>query len=105
MTEHLSHEDFVLAQRAEAARIAQDVLDGRLSVLEGARLIVRGGMAEDDPDFKKLVLVDEEAESLPVGSERRNWLHEALERKAAELVKTEEWAREVAFNALRNIAT
>src|SRR5262245_35975896 len=108
MPESLSREGYVLAQRSRAAQIAQDALSGRVGVLEAARWIVRGGGLEldpHDPDYAALALVEDETSALPIGSERANWASSALEQKAGEIARAEEWAREVAWEALRNVAT
>jgi hypothetical protein len=106
MSEKLTHQEYVAAQRAEAVRVAREALAGNLSVLEAVRMIVRRDLEveEDDPDISLLESIEDQTEELPIGAERQNWLPEALERKAREVADAEEWAKNSAIDALRNIA-
>jgi hypothetical protein len=107
MPEQLTHQEYVAAQRAHAAAVARDAVAGRLTVLEAVRLIGSSHELEleGDSDLAALDIVRDDTESLPIGSERQNWLPDALVRKGDEVAKAEEWARGVALEALRNIAS
>jgi hypothetical protein len=56
--------------RKEIGQIARQLLDGRLSFIEGSRLILRLGRQADlpdrDPDLTRFVAIDSETDSLPV---------------------------------------
>lgn len=95
-----------LAQRS-IAETAHDILSGKLSYLDAARKFVNllrmAGVSEDDSDFVPFVLIDSECDHLPIGRQREFWSAEALERKAPELARGEEWARRTAEEHVRNL--
>src|SRR5690348_1498703 len=79
---------------------SRDLLESRLGILEVARQLVALGhsvRAEHDPDFITFTAIDSESDHLPVGSFRREWAPDALERKDAEIRALEERWRDDAF--------
>jgi hypothetical protein len=102
------HAEYVASQRRRVAEIASDVLGGRVSMIEGARLLTslchEIEVAEDDPDLLALVTIESETDALPVGAERANWSIRGLTQKQPELSDAEAWAMEAGAEACRNLA-
>jgi hypothetical protein len=86
--------------RCRIADTARAILQREVSYLDGARLILenRGPaeLPEGDSDMAVFALIESETENLPFGSQRQHWSPEALERKAPEVSRAEEWARSTA---------
>jgi hypothetical protein len=104
---HPTHEEYVAQQRSFAASVAQKVLAGEMTALEGARILSRLDgldLDEEDEDLGRLRLVDDETEALPIGEGQAQWAPEALRAKAAELEHAELWARDVALECFRRLA-
>ena len=69
--------------KEKAIKTARAVLDGKMGIIEGARLL--STLAPDlvpdwkvDPDFLVLAALDSETDDLPVGKERKLWDATAL---------------------------
>jgi hypothetical protein len=107
MTERMSHSEFVASQRRRVAEIADQMLGGKLGVIEGARLLsgLRHAVevADNDPDFVVFVAIDSETDHLPVGGQRQLWNAEALKRKDSEIARAEAEAKEDSIEACRNL--
>jgi hypothetical protein len=105
----MSHEEYVLSQRAHVATICEDMLTGATSIILGSRQVTRlrfeVGLrdAERDPDFETFVAIDSETDQLPVDKERANWADYALARKVEEIRRAELLYKEVAFSACRSL--
>jgi hypothetical protein len=107
----MSHSEWVASQRREAADIARRVIDGKATVLEGAKLIASltgldfpaghsgGAHAET------MRLIESETETLPIGAQRDLWSQAALDAHAAELATAEQWARGIAWSAFEWFAS
>ena len=84
-----------LAARSIIAEAAAAVLDGRLGVLEGARVIAWHRFAVDpeqsDDDLLGIAGVESQTDHLPLGPERWTWPSAMLDDKESEI------AREAAF--------
>lgn len=99
MSKHITHAAYILSVRKRVVDTARSMLDGKLSFLEGARLLsslrheadVRG----DDADFLTFVVIDSETDALPIGMVRQFWSQHALENLATEIVEAELWAKEL----------
>ena len=69
--------EFQRHQGQRVVSVATDMLSGRLSFLEGARLLshlrVALRLPVDDPDFLPFVATDSETDHLPLGDVRRFW--------------------------------
>jgi hypothetical protein len=102
MTERMSHEEYVTMQRRRVAKLARDILAGDVDVLDGSSKIVslrdELDIDRDDEDLMAFVVVDSEADALPVGAEARNWSQDALDRKKPELQRARTWAFDVVLN-------
>jgi hypothetical protein len=91
--------------RRIAAR-TRDLLEGRLGVIAAARefaeleFLVR---ASDDPDFITFNAIRSQADHLPIGPERQHWSASALTREDKEIEAVEDFYRERAFAAARNL--
>jgi hypothetical protein len=104
LSERLTHERWLEQCGARARGLALDALDGRRSVIEVARLIVRENALADeaDPVWAALALVESETEGLPVTPEEwSQWHPDVISEKRAEVARAESWARETALDALR----
>ena len=75
---------------------ALDLVEGRLSVIESARVLSKltywSGL-DTDPDLVTFVAIDSETDTLPVGEVRKYWAAHALEREDVEIAKAEELYR------------
>ena len=89
--------EFQRHQTQRVVSVATDMLSGRLSFLEGARLLshlrVALRLPVDDPDFLPFVATDSETDHLPLGGVRRFWSAEALARLQSEIQSAESNAR------------
>lgn len=85
--------------RRDIALLAAAVLAGTAPTLDGCRRLVQrlwsASVAQDDPDFLVLRVVDSETDALPVGTERRHWSDEALARIEPEIQAATAWARPI----------
>jgi hypothetical protein len=85
---------------------ANELIEGRIGVLEAARKITLYRFrlrAEKDTDFITFVAIDSETDHLPIGIVRQHWVGEALEKKDLEIEKTETHFRDRALKAARNL--
>jgi hypothetical protein len=101
---HPTHEEYVGQQRSFAVSVAQKVLAGEMTALEGARILSRLDgldLDDEDEDLCCLRLVDDETDELPIGEVRRLWAPEGLRAKARDIEQAELWAREIALNSFR----
>jgi hypothetical protein len=83
---------------------AEDLVAGRLAVIEAARALARlifWTRGQADPDLAVFTRIDEENAFLPVGPERSQWAAHALEREDAKILALEERWREEALRAAR----
>src|ERR1700749_1305835 len=87
--------------RRRLVSLAQAILGGSLSFLEGAIqvLAVKSQLrrvADRDQDFDVFLLIQSETDHLPLEEQRPLWAPEALERLKSEFNESEEWARSFA---------
>jgi hypothetical protein len=86
---------------------ARKMLDGELSFIEGARVLIEfrfiGNTETTDPDMLAFVVIDSETDALPFGDVRAHWQPEALVRLQPEIESAEQWAREVGSDSCRNL--
>jgi hypothetical protein len=99
----------VILARLEAASIARRALDGTLDPILACRQLSalrrRVGVHERDPDFLTFVAMDSETDSLPVETDRHQWLPEALARLQPEIEATHQWIRKNARTAFENVVS
>jgi hypothetical protein len=97
----------IASNRQKVARTAQDILDGRIGVIEASRRLssLRFGVGGDewDPDFLTFVGIDSETDDLPVGQARQHWAPDALAKKDAEIARCEKLYREPAREAASHL--
>ena len=92
---------------ADAVDVARAILDGSLSVLEGARKMAdihlySGHVRQPvDEDYALLLGIASETDHLPLGEVRNRWAAEALVKKDAETQEAEVFFRARAFKAAR----
>lgn len=83
------------------------MLAGRLSYLDGARMMLRlraeAGLGADG-DFVVFVTIESETDHLPIGEQRAYWAEDALRAKQAEIESCESWAKEVARSSVERLA-
>ncbi len=96
--------------RSELVALAQAMLDGKLTFLEGSVRVVAlkeqiSNVADDDPDFLAFVLISSETDHLPLAAQRSLWSSEALARLEPEFKSVEDWARSFALEACKNFIT
>jgi hypothetical protein len=95
--------------RAQIGQLARDMLSGKLSFIEGSRLIWRlrtdACLPERDPDLMKFEGIDSETDALPVGRIRDLWAPDALQRLQPEIERRELWAREFGWAACQRLAS
>ncbi|MFY9552525.1 MAG: DUF2489 domain-containing protein [Thermoanaerobaculia bacterium] len=101
------HAEYVALQRKRVGEVAADILDGKVNILEGARLLVslhhEVEVEEDDPDFVAMVTIESETAELPAGAERKDWSLRGLTRNIGEISKAEAWANDLGLEACRNL--
>src|SRR3954462_8714372 len=90
------------------AQVAQAILDGRISIIAGARQIRRfcgrhAGVDEHDPDLNTFVGIDSETDDLPIGDIRQYWAPDALAQKDLEIALCEAIYRESAMEAASHV--
>jgi hypothetical protein len=91
-----------------AARVAQRILDGSVSLIAGAREISRlasgyVGRPNLDAAFEPFVIFDDRTFDLPVGRAREQWAPEALAEKDAQLATIEREMRDELLDACRSL--
>jgi hypothetical protein len=91
------NESEILAACGRILKIAQHMLTGKLSYIEGARKIVATGktarLDEWDPDLVPFVGIASETDALPFGEMREHWQVAALDALQPEIDEKEAWAR------------
>lgn len=97
--------EYVEAQQKKVVTVAQDILDGRIGIIKGARLLsgLRYTVTRDegDPDFLTFVGIGSETDHLPVGVEREFYAKDALVEKDKEIKRLEDRYQEWAFASCR----
>jgi len=103
----MTHEEYFKKQRKRAVEIASGMLDGSVNYLEGvielSSLRLEVGLPEDDKDFLAFTGVSSEIDHLPIGSVRRYWSQDALDRHEQEIQESIAWAKEVSLSECESI--
>ena len=93
----------IASNRQKVASIAQDMLNGRVAIINGSRqlaaLLHHIDVDEFDEDFMPFVGIDSETDNLPTGETRKHWATDALEKKDAEIAAAEAHWRDYALSA------
>ena len=99
----MTHGEYVSEVRSRIVKIAQLLLDEKLSYIEGARQIcslrVDAEVPERDSDFDAFIVIESETDDLPIGSVREHWSATALRKLGPEIEEAEHWAREIGTEA------
>jgi hypothetical protein len=93
-------------RRKQIVEVAQDLLSGRISLIEGARGLSRTrpcSTSENDPDLLLFVQIDMQTQDIPIGPIRKEWDADALKKKDLEIQKHEALFRESATAAAQRI--
>jgi hypothetical protein len=93
-------------QRREMIRVARNILNGSIGIVEGARDLTGlrfSSRAENDSDILVFIGIDSETDHLPIGDPRRHWDTEVLKIKDEELRSFEAQVQERAFAACRSL--
>jgi hypothetical protein len=97
----------ILAARAVILAAAKNMLAGKLSYIEGARIVFWEKMAakldEYDADLLPFVGIVSETDALPVGEMRQHWQLDALSALQTEIDEKEAWARQLGEAHCRNL--
>jgi hypothetical protein len=96
----LMQQAFLVDQACEAlAETARAMLDGRISFIEGARMILslrsEARLSDFDPDIMVFMGINSETDTLPLGPVRGLWRNDALDRLQPEIDRAERWAKEL----------
>src|SRR5690349_25126100 len=96
------------SNRQKVVAIAQELLDGRIGVIDAARQInafrgERVALDEFDPDFVTFLAIDSENDDLPVGDVRRHWAADALAQKDLEIARCDKLYRHQASEAASHL--
>jgi len=92
--------------RKEMAKVARQILDGKIGIVIAAREINRlrlSSQTERDKDVLVFVGIDSETDHLPLGEIRKLWNAEVLKKKDEELKNYEVKVEERAFAACKNL--
>ena len=95
------------SERRKARELAQAVLDGRMTVLEGARALVSLAHTDAVPDVEDrrlIIAVESETDDLPLGEVRKLWAADALKEKDVEIAHAETLYRDHFLQACQRIA-
>lgn len=87
-------------------KIVNDILENKLSIIEGARKLNEfqfGYNLENNKSLLFFVGINSETEHLPVGHEREKWSLSALLEKDEEIKKIESYYEKKAFQACRDL--
>jgi hypothetical protein len=102
----VTSESYWNEQRRRLVACANDLIEGRIGVIEASRQFsyYRSWFrAQDDPDFMTFVAIDSDTDNLPVGAVRQKWAIEVLEKKDIEIQHSEALHRSHATEAARNL--
>src|SRR5450432_2134540 len=95
------------SELSAAATIAQSILDGATSLIEGSRELSALALAHApkplDGDFSPFVVFDDRTCEFPVGEFRRLWATDALAAKDRQAAQVEEKYREILLAACRQL--
>ena len=90
-----------------SAIIAQDILEGSISLIEGSRQLSALALAHApkplDEDFSPFLTFDDRTCEFPVGEFRRFWAPEALAAKDTQVAQVEAEFREILLAACRRL--
>ena len=107
MSERMTHEQYVLSVRRQAAEIAAGVLAGDVPILEGchslAALRWEVEVADRDPDFVTFAMISSGIDALPIGAVRAHWAPEALARLEPDIQSAIAWATPQALPACASV--
>ena len=107
IVDHPSHSEFVAKERQKLVALCRAMLSGEVSFFEGAvkACSLRHNIEapENDPDLQAFVLIESEADHLPLKDIQHRWSAEAIERLKPEFEKTEQWAKPFASVACENL--
>ncbi len=101
----MSHSEYLQSVRAQACQVAEDVLAGRLCVLDASHSLVgllwEAKFPESDEAFLALRWVSSDIDHLPLGSVRQYWAPKALAELQPQIESTREWATPTVLDACR----
>jgi hypothetical protein len=108
----LKRDDFEIARDrkwacAEMVRVTSDMLEGRLSFLEGAVRITQlrhNACLDDDEDASIFVAIESETDHLPLGEVQKLWDQDALEKLQPTIESWEKYARDEGLEACKRLA-
>ena len=101
---HMTREEYTAKRRAEAERIASEILNGQTGPLKGAFELAANVTDDvDDDDISLLEVIVSEFEHLPVGKSRKYWSESALQKKDEEIGRIDGVIREKVFDVCRRI--
>jgi hypothetical protein len=107
MIERMTHEQYVLSVRRQAAEIAAGILAGEVPILEGchslAALRWEVEIEDRDPDFVTFAMISSEIDALPVGAVRAHWAPDALARLEPDIQSAIAWATPQALPACESV--
>ena len=93
-------------KRKRALEVVQQVLNRELCILDGTRQVMDLSIdfADEDEDWRTLILIDSETEDLPVGRVAKLWNSEALKSKEPEIEHARKWAWDTGHETFVNLA-
>lgn len=107
MSEHITHEVYVSSVRKQVVDIAKSILNGKMSFVEGARLLSslrpEAAVHDEDADFMVFAAIDSETDSLPIGTVRQYWSNDALEKLDTEIIEAELSAKRLGGDACESL--
>jgi hypothetical protein len=99
----MSDEEQLKLIRRKAIETAKAILEEKIGVIEGSRLMEKllrqAAIPEDDSDLLSFMGIVSETDDLPVGEVRQHWSAEALKEEDIEIRRCEKLYRQVARKA------
>lgn len=86
--------------------VAKEILDNKISILEGARKLSKFQFVEgfkENKDIMFFVFLDSESDNLPIGEERKNWDPTVLAEKDKDIKDIENYYKNDAIAACQHL--
>ena len=101
------NEEYMAQKRSEVIHVSKDIIDKKISIIEGVRKLcaLHHKISKDDfdTDFLIFAAIDSDTDHLPVGNVREHWSLNALEMKDKEICDVEDIYRDQVIEACKKL--